>query len=260
MRRVIVKLGGHVLADPADLSRQLAGFATELRALIDDGVTPTVVHGAGPQIDRLLRDAGIESPVIGGLRATSDAAMPYVAAAYAGVTLAVVAGLNAAGVVARGIGGPDAGFLRGVARGGAWGRVGTQITVDAAALADHSVVWVICPVAVDATGGLLNCNADEVAGAVAAALGAEALLLASDVPEVRRDPADPASALAVLSRPDAEQLIASGAIRNGMVPKVRAALAAVDAGAARVVICGGGPAGALSAAWRGVGPRTEVVA
>jgi acetylglutamate kinase len=117
---------------------------------------------------------------------------------------------------------------------------------------------VISPLALDESGRLLNCNADTVAGCVAGALGAAALVLLSDVDQLRADPLDPASALESVDGARARQLLAEGAAREGMRPKMIAALDALDGGAARVLVANGTRPHALRDALAGTIPLTEV--
>jgi acetylglutamate kinase len=116
----------------------------------------------------------------------------------------------------------------------------------------------VSPVAVDQFGELLNCNADTVAGALAGALGADALVLLSDVDQLRRDPDDAVSALTSVHATEVRELLSSGAVRDGMRPKMLAALDALDAGAARVVLANGTRAHALRGALARTAATTEV--
>jgi acetylglutamate kinase len=119
---------------------------------------------------------------------------------------------------------------------------------------------VLCPVAVDDEGGLVNCNADVAAGALAGTLDADVLVLLSDVDQLRRDPEDVATSLASVSGGDVRAMLASGAVREGMRPKMTAALDALDAGARRVLLANGTRPHALRDALAGAIPTTEVLA
>ncbi len=122
----------------------------------------------------------------------------------------------------------------------------------------NGVTPVVSSVAADASGRLLNVNADAAAGALAAALGADALILLSDVDQVRRDPDDPATSVAVLGKADARDMVDSGLARDGMRPKLLAALDALDGGARAVTLANGTRPHALSGALDGTTATTEV--
>ncbi|HKI56491.1 MAG TPA: acetylglutamate kinase, partial [Trueperaceae bacterium] len=156
---------------------------------------------------------------------------------------------------ALGLTGRDAGLLLAEAQDPELGRVGriTAVNVEAlGALLRARFVPVIACLAVDADGALLNVNADEVAGAVAGALGAGAVFL-TNVPGVLDDPSRPGSVLSSLGRAEAEARIADGRIAGGMIPKVEAALAALRQGAPYAVVADGRTALSARDGLRGVG-------
>jgi len=260
-RVVVVKLGGHALDAAESFEDAIDSLARDLATLVTEGVAPVIVHGAGPQISALMRDLGIPSEFVEGFRVTDERTMEIVSMALGHVNQLLVAGLNHRGVAAEGVAGPDGRLLTASLRGRRWGRAGGEIKVRVDALrsvADRGAVAVVNPVAVDAKGRLVNCNADSVAGAISAALGAEALVLLSDVDQLRLDPDDPKTAVSSVTRARVLELVASGAIREGMRPKMDAALNAVDAGAARVVVTNGARNNALSDALNRRGLYTEV--
>lgn len=255
---VVIKVGGHAVGTGGALEHVANVLAGDVGLLTDEGATVVIVHGAGPQIERALAAHGVTGAVIDGLRVTPPEAMDIVATALKDVNAHLTAALTRHGLTARSVLGRE-GLLHATARGGPWGRVGTHVTVDPTFLADASRgVPVVDPVATDADGHLLNCNADTVAGAIACALDAAVLVLLSDVDQIRADPNDPASALATVTRDDVAVLLGSGGIRGGMIPKVDAALAAVDAGARRVVIASAREPGDVRRAVAGDGTFTEV--
>lgn len=260
MSAVVVKLGGHALGGPDQISRALDAVADDLADLRAAGRPVVLVHGAGPHITSMLADLGVSSRFVDGLRVTDEVTLGVVTMCLAQVNALVVAGLTARGVPAAGLAGPDEGFL--VARVGddRLGLVGEIDKVNGALLAERLErgVPVVNPIATDGRGGLLNCNADAVAGAVAAAIGAQALVLLSDVDQLRRDPEDPTTAIGSVTEAEVLDLVAAGRIREGMIPKVGAALAALSAGARRVVITDGRRRHALSEALGGRGLFTEV--
>jgi acetylglutamate kinase len=237
-----VKLGGHALDDLSPTSENLASLAMDILTLRANGTAVVLVHGGGPQIAALLQSVAAENAFIDGLRVTSHDTMAYVDMALAGVNRAVVAALHVHGVRAVGVSGADGGVLQGVALGAPWGQVATAIRVEPSLL--HTLLadeWVpvISPVANDDNGVRLNCNADTAAGALAGALSSDGLVLLSDIDQLRADPDDPATGLATIHLADVEAMIASGAARDGMRPKLTAATDALHAGAARVWLANG---------------------
>lgn len=258
---LVIKVGGHALDDLSAASAVLGDLATDVARLREGGERVVLVHGGGPQIAQLLALAGLESRFVDGLRVTDEPTMGFVAMALADVNLRVVAALNHAGLAAVGLTGADGSLLHSTSLGEPWQRAGGAPSVRAdvvLALVDAGFVPVVCSVALDAQGGLLNCNADAAAGALARALDADRLVLLSDVDQIRSDANDPASALTALTRDELRSLVDSGAAREGMRPKAEAALAALEGGARSVTLANGGRAHALAGALSGEIPTTEV--
>jgi acetylglutamate kinase len=256
----VIKLGGHALDSLAPTSPVLVALASDLAHLSSDAV---VVHGGGPQIAALLKRVGQSSHFHEGLRVTDESTMECVAMALAQVNTYLVAALGQSGLRCVGLSGVDGATLRGQAVGEPWGRIATSPKVDpdvVFALWARHVTPVLSPIAVDDDGGLLNCNADAAAGALAGALDAEVLVLLSDVDQLRRDPDDASSALARVSAEEVRDMLGSGAAREGMKPKMTAALDALDAGAKRVLLANGTRPHAVRDALSGVVATTEVLA
>ncbi len=262
MTWTVVKLGGHALDHLEPSSLVLRSLASDVGRLLGEGHHVAVVHGGGPQIAELLDRVGEHSEFIDGLRVTSVEVMEIVAMALSWVNLKVTAAFETAGVRAVGLSGASGALLRSEAKPGPWGRVGGVVTVDAATLeclAGAGMVAVISPVALDDAGQPLNVNADAAAGAVAGALGADRLVMLSDVAQVRADPDDPATALRTVTKQQIEELVSSGAAREGMRPKLEAAVVALDAGARRVTLADGRRPGSLAEVLAGMVESTEVV-
>ncbi len=263
MKSFVVKLGGHALDSLEAGSEVLIALAQDVAALRRDGAHVLVVHGGGPQIHSLLDSVGLVSRFHDGLRVTDDATMEYVAMGLSQVNVHVVAALNAAGLASVGLSGVDHSTLRASALGEPWGRAGAAPKVDVdlvQLLWGHGLTPVISPLAVDETGNLVNCNADSVAGALAGALDAVALVLLSDVDQLRRDALDASSALERVTGEDVQRLIDEGAIKEGMRPKMTAALDAIHGGAHRVLVGNGTTPHALRDVLAGTIKSTEVVA
>ena len=228
---VIIKISGHELDDPVTLT----GLATVVRSL---SVPVVIVHGGGKEITALQTQLGIEARYVDGLRVTDAASLAVVEMALCGViNKRVVRTLLEAGVDAQGLSGVDRGLVR--ARKMPHSGVDMQFTgeieaVNPAALRpllDAGVTPVIAPVCVG-QGTNYNVNADHVAGALAAALGAARLVFLSNVPGVLAD----GVLVPNLTPVQTNDLITRGVITGGMIPKVRTALGALEAGVHEVVI------------------------
>lgn len=232
-RPTVYKYGGNAMTDDATRG----AVAAELRRLAEAGTRPVVVHGGGPFIARALDEAGIPHRFERGLRVTSPDSLRVIERELTllGKRLAQDIG------PAVGLTGRDARLLEGELLDPALGRVGTVRRVHREALEAllaAGLVPVVACLALDERGGLLNVNADDVAGAVAGALGAGAVFL-TNVPGVLDDPARPDSLIARLPRAEAEARIRDGRIAGGMIPKVESALAALGRGAPFAVIADG---------------------
>jgi acetylglutamate kinase len=263
VKRVVVKVGGHALdclKPDAPVLTDLAQDVAELRSV---GTDTVIVHGGGPQIADLLSGLGRTETFHEGLRVTDEDTMPAVAMALSLVNVQIVAAFTRAGVRAVGLAGSDDGLLSATALGATWGRVGGVPTVRTALLTSLwslGITPIVSPIATDAASSLLNVNADTVAGALAAALDADALVMLSDVDQVRTDPDDPTSGVTRLTRHEATSMLESDRAREGMRPKIRAALDALNGGAGSVTMSNGARPHALRDTLAGVAVVTEVVA
>lgn len=263
MSCVVVKLGGHALDSLASDSSVLVELAHDIAELHARGLRVVVVHGGGPQIASLLGDVGMEGSFRDGLRITDRRTMEYVAMALSEVNVRIVAAFNHAGLAGVGLSGVDAQLMSSESIGEPFDRVGLSPVVRRDvidALWNGDFTPVVCPFVADDHGDLLNCNADAAAGALAGALGAKMLVLLSDVDQLRADPADPESAVARVTAQEIRDMLHSGAVREGMLPKMSAALHALDGGARRILMANGTRPHALRGALGGSIPTTEVVA
>jgi acetylglutamate kinase len=246
---IVVKYGGHAM-DSGPLSE---AFGHDIALLKQVGVNPVVVHGGGPQIDRMLKRLAIQSSFIDGLRVTDAAMVEVVEMVLAGTVNKQVAGLiNRAGAMAVGLCGKDGGLIRArklrrttrdpdsnIERALDLGFVGEVERIDTRvvhALTGSGLIPVIAPVGYGDDGHTYNINADTVAGAIAGALGATRLLMLTDVAGVLDENRN---LIAELSTDQARAGIASGMITDGMIPKVETCLAALAAGASAAVILDG---------------------
>ncbi|MBX7104950.1 MAG: acetylglutamate kinase [Gemmataceae bacterium] len=253
-RRVVVKLGGSAMEDPAALASTIADIAW----LAFAGQRVVVVHGGGKPIDRALAAAGIVPQKLDGRRITDDATLTVVVRVLGTeINGDVVARLNAAGASATGC----PALLHGELLDARLGRVGRVTRVDTADLHAGPGIPVLPSLARDAVGNWLNVNADDAATAVAVAWQADELVFLTDTPGVLRDLADPASRIARITPADAAALTAGGIISGGMVPKVEGCLDAVRRGVGQVRILDGRvPHALLLDVLDGAAPGTELSA
>jgi acetylglutamate kinase len=237
MTTLVLKIGGNELDDPAFID-ELARVVARMRP------APVLIHGGGKEIGVLQKALGGEPRFVAGLRVTDETALAAAEMVLCGsVSTRLVAALLAAGADAQGLSGVDRGLIR-VAKlqhpAGDLGRVGSPVAVRAEVLhglLDAGVVPVVAPISIGPDGAY-NVNADEAAGAVAAALGDAEVVFVTNVPGVMiPDQGYRGEIVArLLTRAQIEGYIADGTISGGMIPKVRAALTALGAGvrAARI--------------------------
>lgn len=263
MSCLVVKVGGHALDTLEPGSPVLVDLAEDVSYERANGTDVVIVHGGGPQIRDLLARIGLESRFHDGLRVTDVTTMGYVAMALSHVNLLVTAALNHAGLAAVGLSGADATLLWSTSLGEPWQRAGSLPLVQTGvieALWARGLTPVVSSVALDENGELLNVNADTAAGALAGALGADALVLLSDIDQLRTDADDPASGLDVVTRRQVQEMIATGSAREGMRPKMLAALDALEGGAGHILMANGTRRHALRDAISRSLPLTEVTA
>lgn len=243
----VVKYGGHAMGDP-ERQRDFAEDVVLLRAV---GINPVVVHGGGPQIGKMLARLGVESQFVGGLRVT-DAETASVAEMVLGaINKDIVSWIAEAGGRAVGLSGKDAGLVIaekvgrdanpqiGVERHVDLGFVGEPARVDRRVidtLIAADIIPVIAPIGIGSDGHTYNINADTMAGAVAAALGAARLFLLTDVAGVLDKGG---TLLTDLDPPRIAELMADGTISGGMIPKLDTCTAAVEGGVDAAVILDG---------------------
>jgi acetylglutamate kinase len=232
----VVKIGGRAQGD-ARLAAALAAAAAKTVALC-------IVHGGGDEVSALQRKLGLEPVFTGGRRVTSEADLEIVRMVLSGtINKRLVAMLLSHGVRAVGISGEDGMLFRARAADPAtMGRVGGTVTVDPAIvlhLLAGGFVPVVSPLARDAgdtgaAGSGLNVNGDDAAAGLAAALGADELVLVADVPGVLEN----GQVISALDLERAESLVATGVAAGGMAAKLEAAATALHGGVARVRIAG----------------------
>ena len=264
---VVVKFGGNAMVDET-LQRAFAADMVYLRYV---GIRPVVVHGGGPQISAMLDRLGIASEFVGGYRVTTPEAMEVVRMVLTGqVSRELVTLINEHGPLASAISGEDAGLFQGRKRGALVdgdlvdiGLVGDVVQVDpAAVLAEVSAgrIPVISSIApdLDVPGQSLNVNADSAAAALAVALGAEKLVVLTDVAGLYRDWPNRDSLISIIDSAELTELLPS--LESGMIPKMTACLEAVQGGVPKAAIIDGRrPHSILLEIFTDAGIGTEVV-
>jgi acetylglutamate kinase len=241
----VVKYGGSAMRDPSLMN----GVIRNVLLLQLVGIRPVLVHGGGPEIDKWLEKLGIEKRTLNGLRVTDESTMEVVEMALAGrANKALAAEIAKAGGKAVGLSGRDAHLLTAAPISAELGRVGTVTKVDPSILKsalDGGVIPVVCTVANDEEGSALNINADSAAASIAVAIDASKLILLTDTEGVLEDKDKPETRISNLSLRDAQAMIADGRADRGMIPKLEAAIHALEHGVDRVHLINGGTPNAL---------------
>lgn len=245
----VVKYGGHAMGDP----EAAQDFAEDIVLLKAVGINPVVVHGGGPQIGAMLKKLGVESHFVDGLRVTDKATAEVAEMVLSGaINKELVGWIAQAGGKAIGISGKDGNMVCAekvtrtkkdpdsqIEQAVDLGFVGEPKEVDTSVLktlSDGGMIPVIAPIATDGAGHTYNINADTMAGAIAAALGAARLFLLTDVAGVLDKDKN---LLTNLKPADIAALKADGTISGGMIPKLETCVTAVEGGCEAAVILDG---------------------
>jgi acetylglutamate kinase len=254
---VVVKVGGHAMVDPAARS----GIIRDIVALRGPGARPVIVHGGGPEIDAMMKRTSMTPRFVAGLRVTDDPTLEVVRMVLVGnVNPDIVSLISRHGGKGVGLLGNDGDLI--VARKKPlekvmvdgreemvdYGWVGDVEKVEPAILHDlmsRGYIPVISPIGYDREGQCLNLNADTAAGDIAAALKAKCLVSLTDVDGVMMDPKDKGSLIPHLTEARCHELIKSGVISRGMIPKILSSIAVLKAGTESVHIINGNLPGAL---------------
>ena len=241
---IVVKYGGNAMTDDA----LKAGFAEDIVFLRLAGLRPVVVHGGGPQISAMLKRLGVDSEFKGGLRVTTPEVMDVVGMVLVGQVQRELVGLiNEHGPYAVGMSGEDAHLFTAERRDAVVdgvpvdiGQVGDVVDVRpdfVTQLLDDGFIPVVSTVARDGDGTSYNVNADTAAAALAIALGAEKLVVLTDVEGLYSDWPNRDSLIATISADELRALLPS--LESGMVPKMEACLRAVEGGVPRATVIDG---------------------
>lgn len=233
---VVIKLGGHAMGSDA----AMASFARDVVLMQQVGAHPVIVHGGGPMINAMLKRLDIKSDFVNGKRVTDSATMEVVEMVLSGlVNKRIAQAIGAQGGRAVGLSGKDANLVTCTQTDPALGFVGTPSDIDPSILHDlfkSNTIPVIAPLGAGGNGETFNINGDTAAGAIAAALNADRLLLLTDVAGVKNSDGD---VLTELTAAQIRELTVDGTIAGGMIPKTETALNAIENGVRAVVILDG---------------------
>lgn len=239
---IVVKFGGNAMGD----DDEMASFARDMVLLRQVGLNPVVVHGGGPMINEMLAKLNIESKFKDGKRITDAATVEVVEMVLSGrVNKRIVQAINAQGGRAVGLSGKDANLITCEPADPELGFVGDPSHVDPAVinnLFEDDMIPVIAPLGQGKNGETYNINGDTAAGAIAAALEADRLLLLTNVSGVKNAAGD---VVTELTTADIDAMTADGTIAGGMIPKTETAVSAVRAGVRACTIVDGRVANAV---------------
>ncbi len=248
-RTFVVKYGGHAMGDP----KAAREFAEDIVLLKAVGINPVVVHGGGPQIGAMLEKLGVESEFVDGLRVTDKATADVAEMVLSGaINKELVGWIAQAGGKAIGVSGKDGGLVTAtkverttrdpesnIEKAVDLGFVGEPSNVDTTIIdtaVASGMIPIIAPIGAGENGDTYNINADTMAGAIAAALGAARLFLLTDVAGVLDKEG---TLLTDLTPADIARLREDGTISGGMIPKLETCVKAVEAGCDAAVVLDG---------------------
>ncbi len=233
---VVIKLGGHAMGSDDAMDE----FARDVALMRQVGVNPVVVHGGGPMINDMLKRLNIQSEFVNGKRVTDAATMEVVEMVLSGVVNSrIVQAITEQGGRAVGVSGKDGGLIICDQEDPELGLVGHPTEVNPRLLrdfADKGIIPVIAPLGMGRNGETFNLNGDTAAGAIAAALKADRLLLLTDVAGVKNAEGE---VLTELTADQIRAMVADGTIAGGMIPKTQTALDAIQGGVRAAVILDG---------------------
>ena len=219
--KILIKYGGHAMVD--DEAKSSTARDTVLLKYV--GMKPLIVHGGGPEISRSMEKLGKESKFIKGLRVTDEETMEIIEMVLVAISLSgkdsslIFAHKTEAKKIDEEL--VDLGLV---------GEVDCINTELLDMFLDNDYIPVISPVGIAKDGTSLNLNADTAAGEVASAVGAEKLIILTDVPGVLRDPSDPDSLIQKIRISEVPKLIEDGVISGGMIPKIETCVQAIEGG------------------------------
>lgn len=240
-KTIVVKYGGSAMVDH-ELKKSVIRDVALLKLV---GFRPIIVHGGGKEITRWTKKLGIETNFVNGLRVTDQATMDVAEMVLNKINKGLASMMEKVGVHAVGICGKDGSVLRvdkKLSGGKDIGFVGEVKEVNTGllnTLLDNDIVPVVCPIGSDDNYHSFNINADDAACAIATAMGAAKLAFLTDIEGVYRDPLDKSSLISELTVAEAEELMKSGNVGGGMLPKIQNCVDAIWSGVSRVHILDG---------------------
>lgn len=239
-KTMVIKYGGKAM-EKEELKKTVAEDIVLIRYV---GIKPVVIHGGGEAISNLMKRLKLKPHFIEGKRVTDLPTMEVVEMVLMGkINKEIVSLINRAGGKAVGLGGKDGGLIKAVRHPEEkLGFVGEIRRIDPSplkVLEESGFVPVIAPIGEGGGGESLNINADEVAGEIAIALKAEKLVYLTDVRGIMENPADEKTLLSTVKVEEIESLIERGIIKEGMLPKIKAAKKALEGGVEKVHIISG---------------------
>ncbi|MBO6020270.1 MAG: acetylglutamate kinase [Clostridia bacterium] len=238
-KTIVVKYGGNAMIDD-QLKAQVMEDVVLLSLI---GVKVVLVHGGGPEISGLMEKLGKKPEFVDGLRVTDAETMDIVQMVLAGkVNKTLVNMLENKGGRAVGLSGMDGRLIEAVQKDPRLGYVGEVVKIHPAPLTDlleKGYIPVVSTIGCDRDGNAYNINGDTAAAYIAGALGAERMLLMTDIAGILRDKNDPASLIPEITVDEAAHLREQGIISGGMIPKVDCCVKAISAGVRKVIIMDG---------------------
>jgi acetylglutamate kinase len=258
---IVIKYGGSILGD----GKIRRGVLEDIVFLNFMGLRPVLLHGGGPNISERVRASGKKSEFLDGMRVTDEHTLELVEEELQKLNALIVEEINALGARAIGINGKEEGLIQAEKKKAKidLGMVGNITGVNSAVIIaqlKEDRIPVILPMGGGKDKKAYNVNADEAAAAVAAALKAEKFVVLTNVRGIMRNPDDPASFLSTISVAEAKGLIKDMAIQQGMIPKVNACVAALEAGVKKThVIDARIPHGLLLEIFTDKGIGTEII-
>ena len=236
---VVVKYGGNAM-----INEQLKQQVMEDLVLLNlVGVKVVLVHGGGPEINELMQRLGKKPEFVDGLRVTDKETVDIVQMVLAGkVNKSLVNLLEMKGGTAMGLSGMDAHLIEAKMKDERLGYVGsiTKVNIDPVVdLLEKGYIPVISTIGCDSKGNAYNINGDTAAAFIAGALGAERLIMMTDIAGILRDKDDPTTLIPSITIEEAEELFEQGVISGGMIPKVDCCIEALHRGVKNVIIMDG---------------------
>ncbi|MHC4340306.1 MAG: acetylglutamate kinase [Planctomycetota bacterium] len=250
---VVIKCGGEIARD----AEARDNLAEDIALCAHVGIRIVLVHGGGPQATELSRKLGVEPKIVQGRRVTDDATLEVAKMVFGGqINIDLLGALRRHGMQAVGLSGVDGDILHarrrpttemedpatGETQTVDFGHVGDITDVDTRLLTkllDEDYLPVLASLGADSDGNIYNINADTVAAQIAMDMGADKLILLTNAPGLLADPGDATSLVSHISAKGSEEMLASGAVRGGMVPKLTTIIEAVRGGVRRAHILDG---------------------